>query len=89
MSRFIHSDLGVRSQGDVVEVTLRGSAANVMLVDANNFSAYRSGRNYRGVRVLAKQSPVHLAVPTYGHWHGVVDMDGLRGTTHASFRVLA
>lgn len=88
MSKFIHSDLGHRSRGDVLEVSLRGSAANVMLMDTSNFSAYKSGRAFRYVGGLAKRSAVRLQIPSSGRWHAVVDMRGLRGTTNASFRVI-
>jgi hypothetical protein len=85
---FIHSDLGFRQAGDVVEITLSGSAANVRLLDNVNFQAYRSGRQHRYTGGLARQSPVRLPVPNPGHWHVAVDMQGLAGTTRASFRVI-
>jgi hypothetical protein len=88
MPEFIDSDLGFRQVGDVVEVTLSGNAANVRLLDSSNFQSYRSGRQHRYYGGLAKQSPVRLQIPNTGHWHVVVDMQGLRGTTRASFRVI-
>lgn len=88
MSQFIHSDLGNRSRGDVVEVTLSGSAANVMLMDTSNFNSYKNGRRFRYAGGLARQSPVRLQVPSSGRWHAVVDMRGLRGNVRASFRVI-
>lgn len=88
MSQFIHSDLGSRSRGDVVEVTLSGSAANVMLMDSSNFSSYKNGRSFRYTGGLARQSPVRLQVPSSGRWHAVVDMRGLRGNVRAGFRVI-
>lgn len=85
---FLHTDLGYRSSGDVVEVTLSGSAANVRLLDGGNFDRYRRGQqhSYRGG--LATKSPVRIAVPSSGRWHLVVDMQGLRGTTRSSVRVI-
>jgi hypothetical protein len=88
MADFIHSDLGFRQAGDVVEITLSGSAANVRLLDSSNFQAYRSGRQHRYIGGLAQRSPVKLQVPNPGQWHVAVDMQGLRGTTRASFRVI-
>lgn len=88
MSDFIHSDLGQRRRGDIVEVTLKGSAANVRLLDSTNFSRYRNGREHRYIGGLAQKSPVRLQIPSGGHWHVVVDMQGLNGTTHAGFRVI-
>jgi Domain of unknown function (DUF1883) len=86
---FIHSDLGLRQAGDVVEITLSGNAANVRLLDSSNFEAYRSGRQHRFIGGLAQQSPIRLQIPTSGHWHVAVDMQGLRGTVRAGFRVIS
>jgi hypothetical protein len=88
VSQFIHSDLGNRSRGDVVEVTLSGSAANVMLLDTANLNSYKNGRRFRYTGGLTKRSPVRLQVPSSGRWHAVVDMRGLRGNVRASFRVI-
>jgi hypothetical protein len=88
MADFIHSDLGFRQAGDVVEITLSGSAANVRLLDNANFESYRSGRQHRYIGGLATQSPVRLTLPSAGHWHMAVDMQGLQGTTRASVRVI-
>ncbi len=88
MGDFIHSDLGNLNRGDVVEVTLSGSAANVRLLDSSNFSRYRQGQQHRYHGGLAKRSPVRIGVPSSGRWHLAVDMQGLRGTTRAGVRVI-
>ncbi len=88
MSDFIHSDLGHRSSGDVVEVTLSGSAANVRLLDTSNFNRYRRGQKHQFFGGLARRSPTRIGVPRTGHWHCVVDMQGLRGKVRAGFRVI-
>ncbi len=85
---FIHSDLGNLEKGRIVEIVLKGNAANVQLLDSTNFNNYKNGRNYRCIGGLAKKSPVHLAIPHSGHWHVAIDMKGLRGTVRASARVL-
>jgi hypothetical protein len=87
MGQFIHSDLGFREAGGIVEVSLT-SGANVRLMDSVNFSDYTVGRAYRYHGGLARQSPVRLPIPSSGHWHLVVDMQGLRGSARASIRVL-
>lgn len=85
--QFIHNDLGQRKRGEIVEVTLtRG--ANVRLMDSSNFSYYKSSKKHRYYGGLAKQSPLRLAIPNPGHWHVAIDMQGLRGSTTASVRVL-
>jgi hypothetical protein len=85
---FIHTDLGQRSQGDVVEVTLQGSAANVRLLDSSNFQRYRRGDRHQMYGGLVKRSPVRLGIPRSGRWHVAVDMQGLRGNTRAGVRVI-
>jgi hypothetical protein len=84
-SNFLHTDLGLCHRGDVVEVTLtRG--ANVRLLDSTNLARYRRGQEHRYRGGLAERSPVRLAIPGSGHWHLVVDLQGLRGSTNASVR---
>ena len=43
---FTHYDIGNQSRGTVIEVTLKGSAANVRLLDNSNFQNYRRGRKH-------------------------------------------
>ncbi len=85
---FTHYDLGHCSGGEIIEVTLQGSAANVRLLDSSNFSNYRAGRNHRYQGGLVKRSPWRAQVPRAGHWHITVDMAGLRGTVRSSIRQL-
>ncbi len=85
--QFIHNDLGQRRSGEIVEITLT-SGANVRLMDSSNFSSYKNGRNHRYIGGLAKKSPVRLQIPKSGHWHVAIDMQGLRGSTRASVRIL-
>ena len=87
-TKFVRNDLGYRKGGEVVEVSLTGSAANVRLMDSSNFNAYKSGRQHRYRGGLVKRSPSHLRIPHSGHWYVTVDMQGLRGRTNASVRVL-
>jgi len=85
---FTHYDLGQKSRGDIVQITLSGSAANVRLMDTSNFNSYRAGRSHRYQGGLVKRSPINLQIPRSGHWHVTVDMAGLRGTTRSSIRML-
>lgn len=85
--QFIHTDLGQRKGGEIVEVTLT-SGANVRLMNSSNFSSYKNGRHHRYTGGLAKKSLIRLQIPSSGHWHVAVDMQGLRGSTKASVRVL-
>ncbi len=85
--QFIHTDLGQRQRGEIVEITLT-SGANVRLMDCSNFSNYKIGRRHKYHGGLARQSPIRLAIPSTGHWHVAVDMQGLRGSTRASVKVV-
>lgn len=85
--QFIHNDLGQRKRGEVVEITLT-SAANVRLMSSSDFSSYKNGRRHRYIGGLARQSPLRLQIPSSGHWHVAIDMQGLRGSTRASVRLL-
>ncbi|RYZ90899.1 MAG: DUF1883 domain-containing protein [Proteobacteria bacterium] len=86
--RFNHYDLGYKERGQIVEVTLSGSAANVRLMDSSNFQSYRNGRQHRCHGGLATQSPIRIQIPSSGNWHVTVDMEGLRGTVRSGVRVL-
>ncbi len=85
--QFIHNDLGQRKRGEIVEVTLT-SGANVRLMDSSNFNSYKNGRRHRYTGGLAKKSPLRLQIPSSGHWHVAIDMQGLRGSTKTSVRIL-
>jgi hypothetical protein len=86
---YLHTDLGVRRRGELVQVDLAGSAANVLLMDSTNLSAFKAGRQHRYVGGLARSSPVVLSIPSAGHWHVVVHMAGLRGQVNASVHVVS
>jgi hypothetical protein len=85
---FAEYDLGQLEQGQVVEITLSGSAANVRLMDFSNLTAYRNGRQHSAYGGLMQRSPARIVVPQSGHWYMTVDMAGLRGQTRASYRLL-
>lgn len=86
--QFIQHDLGYRRSGDIVEILLSGSAANVRLMDGSNLSNYKNGRQHRYYGGLAKRSPVRLRIPNSGQWYVTVDMQGLRGSVGSSVRIL-
>ncbi len=81
-------DLHQYSRGECVQVTLRGNAANVRLMDSSNYNSYRNGRNHRYYGGLVTRSPIVLTVPNSGHWYVTVDMAGLRGTVSSSVKKL-
>lgn len=86
--KFNYYDLGQLKRGQIVEVTLKGNAANVRLMDPSNFQSYKNGRRHRYYGGLAKSSPVRLQVPNTGRWYVTIDMQGLRGSVRTSVRTL-
>lgn len=86
--QFVKHDLGHRTAGEIVEVILKGNAANVRLMDSSNFQSYRSGRRHRYIGGHAKRSPVRLQIPRSGHWYVAVDMGGYKGKVSSSVRML-
>ncbi len=86
--QFHYQDLGHRSRGEIVEVTLKGDAANIRLMDAANFSKFKrngSGKYYGG---LVKKSPWRIAIPRSGHWYVTLDFGGYKGSTRWGVNVL-
>ena len=57
-------DLGQRKRREIVEVTLRGSAANVLLVDSTNKRNYEAGRRTSYIGGLVKWSPHRMVIPS-------------------------
>jgi hypothetical protein len=86
--QFLHHDLGHQERGRVVEVTLRGNAANVLLLDSTNFNRYRRGGRYTYHGGHVTRSPYHAVIPRSAHWHLVVDLGGHAGRVNASVQVL-
>lgn len=85
---FTHYDLRNCQRGQVIEVTLSGNAANVLLLDNNNFQNYKSGRQYEYFGGNMTQSISKLPIPRNAHWHVVIDLGGYGGSVKSSVRVL-
>ena len=81
-------DLHQCSRGERIQVTLRGNAANIRLMDSSNYNSFRNGKIHRYNGGLVTRSPIVLTVPNSGHWYVTVDMNGLRGTVSSSVRKL-
>jgi hypothetical protein len=73
--------------GDTVEVTI-DRAANVQLLDPQNYENYKHGRGFRYSGGYGTSSPVRLSVPHSGHWHVVIDLGGGAGHVRASMKLL-
>ena len=86
--KFQQYSLGHQQRGNVIEVTLSGSAANVRLLDSGNLQKYKSGRQHRYYGGLIERSPARLVIPHTGTWYVTVDLQGLRGQVRSSIRVI-
>lgn len=71
---------------NVVRVDLK-TAANVMLLDDINYSAFRCGAAYRYHGGYYKSTPVRLSPPRTGRWHVVIHLGGYAGRVSASVAV--
>lgn len=80
-------DLKQQSRGATAVINLRGNAANVRLMDASNYRAFKAGRRHRCVGGLVKSSPARLQIPSSGHWFVTVDLIGLQGRVASSVHV--
>lgn len=83
---FLDYDISAE-KGDIIQVTLYGTASNVLLLSEENFQNYRSGRDYTYFGGYYTRSPAVLTAPASGRWHVVVDLGGRAGQVTASVRV--
>ena len=74
--------------GDVIEVTI-DRAANVQLLNPENFENYKNNRGYRYHGGHATTSPIRFDVPHAGTWHVVIDLGGGTGKVQASSRLIS
>ena len=85
--RYTRYDMGQQRAGTEITVKLKGSVANVILVDPVNLRRYQSGRPFLYTGGHYTRSPVRLEVPEDGHWYIVVDLGGYRGRVRATVEV--
>ncbi len=86
--QFIKHDLGDLTGGEIAEVTI-SNAANVRLLDSDNFWKYKYGQRHKYNGGHYKSSPVRFEIPRAGHWYVVVDLGGYAGEVGSSIRVLS
>lgn len=86
--KYVVHQLGNVEKGNVVEVSLKGNAANVLLLDSSNYNNYKNGRRYRYYGGFVKKSPFKVTVPHSGKWFVVVNLGGLSGQVRSSVRIL-
>lgn len=85
---YTHYDLDMQRGGTIIEITL-SAVANVRLMTHANFDLFKNARKHKFLGGVAKQSPIRLKIPKSGHWHVVVDMEGLAGKAESSIRIVS
>jgi hypothetical protein len=86
---YLHREFNL-AEGDTIEVTLSGNAANVLLLDEDNFQNYVQGKPYTyAAGGYARFTPYRIEAPRAGKWHLVVDLAGGAGRVSASTRVIS
>ena len=83
--QFQHYDLGHMCAGEMVEVSLAGNAANVLLLDSANLGHFKRGARYRYFGGQQTNSLGRLRVPSSGHWHVVIHLGGYAGRVAQAF----
>jgi uncharacterized protein DUF1883 len=86
--RYAVYDLGRQEKGSTAVIRLRGSAANVLLLDETNLSCYRRGEHFVFEGGFTRTSPIHLEIPHDGHWYVVMDLGGYRGRVRGEVNVV-
>lgn len=86
--QFQQFDLGQLKGGAIVEVTLKGNAANVKLMNSSNFQSYKAGRKHTYYGGYVTRSPYKVSVPSSGHWYVTIDLGGYSGRISSAVRVL-
>jgi hypothetical protein len=85
---FTQYDLGSRRAGEIVEVTLQGTEANVELLDGLNLCSFKAGRRHTYYGGHYKRSPARISIPRSGRWYVVVHLGGFGGSVRSGVRVL-
>lgn len=85
--QFLHNYLGNLDGNEMVVVEL-SAAANVKLMDRDNFSAYRRDSPHKYFGGYVTETPFRVRVPSRGHWHLTVDRGGYSGGVRAAVRVI-
>ena len=86
--RFNHWHLGQREGGDVIVINLPGDAAEVRLLDSDNFQSYQAGQGYRYYGGKVDLSPSEIPIPYNGTWHIAADLPAPAGQPHGGIKVV-
>jgi len=79
-------DIGDVEQGNIIEVTL-DKAANVRVMDSDNYESFRNRRSYTAIIYYITSSPFKIKLPRSAHWYVVVDPEDQPGSVVSSVKV--
>ena len=85
--RYLCAEIDTKA-GDLIQVRLEGNAANVLLLDHENYEKYHEGESFEYFGGYFTMSPATLRAPRAGHWYAVVDLAGEEGNVDVSVQVL-
>jgi len=85
--KFTHHDLGYRTGGEIVVVSLSTSPAFVRLMDTHNFQQFEAGKKHSYFGGHVDTSSVRLQIPHAAHWHVTLDLKGNPGSVRSSVKV--
>jgi hypothetical protein len=85
--QYLHTNLGIRFGGDRVAVELNGSAANVRLLDEDNYLMFLLGGPFFSAGQLQVRTRDVHEIPYDDQWHLLIDLAGLVGSVSAKVAV--
>ncbi|MDR0569886.1 MAG: DUF1883 domain-containing protein [Clostridiales Family XIII bacterium] len=76
--QYLLYDLGQAREGAMTEIAL-GYAANVRLMDADNYALFRQNAPHKFTGGYIQRSPYKAVLPSDGHWYVVIDAGSFFG----------
>jgi hypothetical protein len=83
--QYLLYDLGTVAGGGTVEVTL-GYAANVLILNEENYVLYKENKPRRFIGGYIERSPYRVALPEDGRWFAIIDSGSLFSKIRALVR---
>jgi len=86
--RYTHYDLGILQKGKIVEVSLKGNAANVYLLDDKNYYKFTLEEDFKSIGGYTKDPFVRRKTTHTDHWHIVIELSVPYGEVQTSYRIV-
>jgi hypothetical protein len=85
--RYWYYDLDQQPDDRLAVLRMRGSGANVILLDPLNFDRYRHGQSFFYLGGYRRGTPVRVEIPKDEYWYLVIDDGGGGGRVHPELDV--